>query len=158
MTTHRRLCFRSESFESLPGFWRESGGSAIVEFAIILPMILLLVLGLYDFGKLFWIQNTLQFAAEQTARYAMTQPSSLPSCSSAVLQGTFDNNLAGVDSAAVTTAFAFTAAAAGSTPLVPNTSPAACQVTATYNFSFLSGFLPFGTIPLVGQSTVKQLL
>ena len=157
MTSRRRPWYRSQSFGSFRGFWNCSNGSAIVEFAIILPMILLLIFGVYDFGRLFWIQSTLQFAAEQTARYAMAQPAAVTNCASAGLLTVLDSNLAGVDPATVTVNFTFTPAVPN-TPPAPNTAPAACQVTATYPFSFLSGFLPFGTIPLIGQSTAIQLL
>ena len=43
------------------------GGSA-AEFAIIVPVLLLMVIGIFEFGRAYWIQNTLQYAAEQTAR------------------------------------------------------------------------------------------
>ncbi len=43
-------------------------GNAAVEFALIIPVLLLLIIGIYEFGRAYWIQNTLQYAAEQTAR------------------------------------------------------------------------------------------
>ena len=45
-------------------------GGAAAEFALLIPFILLLIYGIYEFGRLYWIQNTLQFAAEQTGRNA----------------------------------------------------------------------------------------
>jgi Flp pilus assembly protein TadG len=43
-------------------------GQAAVEFAMIIPVLLLLIIGIFEFGRAYWIQNTLQYAAEQTAR------------------------------------------------------------------------------------------
>ena len=50
-------------------------GNAAVEFAMLIPVFLLLIIGIYEFGKLYWIQNTLQYAAEQTARCIMANSS-----------------------------------------------------------------------------------
>ena len=56
-------------------FWkrlrRDTRGAMVVEFAILAPIFLILVLGIIDFGRLFWVKSTMQFAVEQTARYAM---------------------------------------------------------------------------------------
>jgi Flp pilus assembly protein TadG len=35
---------------------------------MIIPVLLLLIIGIYEFGRAYWVQNTLQYAAEQTAR------------------------------------------------------------------------------------------
>jgi hypothetical protein len=48
-------------------------GQALVEFAIILPLLLLVLGGLVQFGMLFWAQNTLTQIARDTGRWAATQ-------------------------------------------------------------------------------------
>jgi Flp pilus assembly protein TadG len=58
---------------------RECDGAAAAEFAMIFPLLLLLVLGIYEFGKIYWINNTLQFAAEQTARCILANETSTSS-------------------------------------------------------------------------------
>lgn len=50
-------------------------GATAVEFALVAPVFLLFVLGIIDFGRLFWVKNMMQYATEQTARYAMVTPS-----------------------------------------------------------------------------------
>jgi Flp pilus assembly protein TadG len=54
--------------------WRAStSGAAAIEFAIILPVFILFLMGLMEFGRLFWVQVSLRQAVEQTARYAMAE-------------------------------------------------------------------------------------
>ncbi len=47
-------------------------GETMVEFAISLPLFLLLILGAMDFASLFYTQLTLQNAVRQAGRYAIT--------------------------------------------------------------------------------------
>lgn len=54
---------------------RSTRGATAVEFALVAPVFLLFVLGIIDFGRLFWVKNMMQYATEQTARYAMVTPS-----------------------------------------------------------------------------------
>lgn len=52
---------------------RFARGQALVEFAIILPLLLLIIGGIVQFGMLFWAQNTLTQVARDTGRWAATQ-------------------------------------------------------------------------------------
>ena len=53
-----------------PPFSRNIAGSAAVEFALSLPLPLLLLFGTIEFGRLLWTQNSIQYAVEQAARCA----------------------------------------------------------------------------------------
>jgi Flp pilus assembly protein TadG len=46
-------------------------GVTIVEFALVLPMILILIFSIVDFGMYFFIQHTLQFATREGVRLAL---------------------------------------------------------------------------------------
>lgn len=46
-------------------------GNAAVEFAFILPVFLMLFLGIFEFAGYMWVRNTVQFGAEEAARFAM---------------------------------------------------------------------------------------
>ena len=46
-------------------------GSAAVEFAFALPVLLLMIYGMIEFGLALWTQATLEYAVEQAARYAI---------------------------------------------------------------------------------------
>jgi uncharacterized protein (UPF0333 family) len=45
-------------------------GQVMVEFALVLPILLAIVFGIFDFGKAYNYQNDLTFLANQAARYA----------------------------------------------------------------------------------------
>jgi hypothetical protein len=47
-------------------------GQGLVEFALILPLLLLMVFGIIEFGRMFQAYLTLQHAAREAARYAVT--------------------------------------------------------------------------------------
>jgi Flp pilus assembly protein TadG len=49
---------------------RDDLGAAAVEFALTVPVLLLLLLGVSEFGRLLWTQNSIQYAVEQAARCA----------------------------------------------------------------------------------------
>jgi hypothetical protein len=48
-------------------------GQTLVEFAIVLPILLLVIGGLVQLGILFWAQNTITQVARDTGRWAATQ-------------------------------------------------------------------------------------
>jgi hypothetical protein len=61
---------------------RSSRGQSVVEFAIILPVIMLVVLGILDFGRAYNYKNDLTSMANQAVRYAETNKCP-PGCSNA---------------------------------------------------------------------------
>ena len=69
-------------------------GQALVEFAFVLPLIMLLILGVIDFGRAFNYQNNLSSLANQAVRYA--EVNSCAPCNGQSIQdyirGTADSN------------------------------------------------------------------
>jgi Flp pilus assembly protein TadG len=49
---------------------RRERGAAAAEFAMILPLFFLMVMGSVDFGRAFWTKNTLANVAREATRYA----------------------------------------------------------------------------------------
>lgn len=49
---------------------RSETGAVAVEFALVLPILLMLVLGIFEFGRAFNMQVSLSEAAREAARYA----------------------------------------------------------------------------------------
>jgi len=49
-------------------------GQAMVELALVLPLLLLIVFGITEFGRALWIVNTLTNAAREGARRASVSP------------------------------------------------------------------------------------
>jgi Flp pilus assembly protein TadG len=53
---------------------RETEAAAIVEFAVSLPLLIVLVVGIFDFGGAFNLKQELSNAAREGARFGATQP------------------------------------------------------------------------------------
>ncbi|MDE2486060.1 MAG: pilus assembly protein [Alphaproteobacteria bacterium] len=58
---------------------RARDGATAVEFALIAPVLFLLLLGLIEVGRAYWIQSALDFAVQETARCGVVQAAS-PAC------------------------------------------------------------------------------
>lgn len=54
---------------------RRDEGQALVEFALVLPVLLMLILGLFDVAQAVWQENTLAYAAREGTRYAIVHGS-----------------------------------------------------------------------------------
>ena len=50
--------------------WRDERGQSLVEFALVLPMLLLILIGIIDFGQVFSTELVIEGAALDAARYA----------------------------------------------------------------------------------------
>jgi Flp pilus assembly protein TadG len=56
-----------------PPVRRRSSGQSLAEFAIVFPVLMLILGGIIQFGIIFWGQNTLTQIARDTGRWAATQ-------------------------------------------------------------------------------------
>lgn len=56
----------------------DSAGVAAVEFALVLPLLLLLILSLIDFGRLFFVQISITSASREGARYSSLYSNGAP--------------------------------------------------------------------------------
>ena len=59
----------------LRGFFRGEGAQSLVEFALTLPLFLLLVTGIFDVARAVWQENSLAYAAREGTRYAIVHGS-----------------------------------------------------------------------------------
>jgi hypothetical protein len=55
----------------LGGYGRDEGAQSLIEFALVLPIFLLLVTGIFDTARAVWQENTLAYAAREGTRYAI---------------------------------------------------------------------------------------
>ena len=53
---------------------RDDAGAQILEFALALPLLVVFVVAIYDFGQAFNVKEKLNFAAKDGARLGATQP------------------------------------------------------------------------------------
>jgi len=65
---------------------RARSGNSMVEFALVAPLFFLLVFGILDYGRLFYEQETLQYAMRQAGRFAVTGQNSGTNRVTAIIQ------------------------------------------------------------------------
>lgn len=90
----------------LRGFRDDERAQALVEFALVMPIFLLLVTGIFDVARAVWQENTLAYAAREGTRYAIVHGASgnpiVGPCS--VCLNPVSNNLANVTNAVTSNA------------------------------------------------------
>lgn len=57
-----------------PANCKKSGGAVLVELALTLPLLLIMVFGIFEFGRAMYIKGTLNNAAREGARRASVSP------------------------------------------------------------------------------------
>ncbi|HEY2355304.1 MAG TPA: TadE/TadG family type IV pilus assembly protein [Gaiellaceae bacterium] len=140
---------------------RSEQGQTLVEFALVLPILLLLVIGIFDFGSAFNSKNDLNFLANTAARYA--EVNACAGCASATPPYTghcaihdYVKSTADTSDLRQSLNITFTLPS-GSTGAVGDP----LQVTASAPFSWLGGVslpgIPTGTIQLSSTVTVRIL-
>ena len=55
-------------------FAKDDDGAQILEFALVLPLLVVFVVAIYDFGQAFNVKEKLNFAAKDAARFGAAQP------------------------------------------------------------------------------------
>ncbi len=126
------------------GFLRNRKGSVAVEFAFVFPLFVMFLFGIIDVGRAYWVFNTLQEAAESTARHAMVNEG----MSLADIETWGSNNIIALNPTDVT--FSATGTTVGSDYFL--------KVDATYNFKFLVGIVfSAAAVDLTGSSRVPDL-
>jgi Flp pilus assembly protein TadG len=72
---------RSPASDGAPRRRRRLGQSAqsLTEFALILPVLMLILLGVVDFGRVFYYWTSIANAAREGARYGITHPTAITS-------------------------------------------------------------------------------
>ena len=53
----------------IPGFDRRERGTALIEFALVLPILLVLTFCVVDISRAFWVKNTVHQAAREGVRF-----------------------------------------------------------------------------------------
>jgi Flp pilus assembly protein TadG len=118
--------------------WRGDGGNTIVEFAYIFPVLMTMLFGVFEFGRLLYTQSVLSYAVQEAARCGSVD---INSCGSA----------SATQSYAVSRASPLTFATSVFTVSKPN---CGSQVSASYPFNFIvPRLLPY-TITLSARACV----
>ncbi len=142
--TARRLCRGERRFTRR--------GTAIVEMAIVLPLLLLLLFGIIEFGHLLFVRHNMINAATQGTRAGI-----MPEATDASVRATVTRALedSGVGGLAMTTNVIFN-------DIVPNppdlvgTLEVEVEVTSTYaEVSIFGGFLPDSLVIYTHSAAVR---
>ena len=122
--------------------WDE--GAAVVEAALVLPLLFLLILGIVQFGMAFWQWNTMLLAVEQAGRYVMVNNAS---CDASCAESQMQTVLSGASVCTTPTSGQMCVSA------YKPTGSSSMTLSAAYSFSPLAFLPPFtissqGTVPL----------
>jgi Flp pilus assembly protein TadG len=127
---------------------RDERGAAAVEFAILLPVLMLILFGIVEFGMIMYSREVITNASREGARAGIVQATAKPTAGA--IQTVVTNYLTGtgINPSAVT----INIAGAGLT--APNT----LMVTVTYPYNFFApGILGLGnSINLTGQTVMRH--
>ena len=123
--------------------WRDASGAIAIEMAFALPIFLLFLMGSIGFGHVFWIYNSMQFAADQAGRYAMLHPTATHT----EITNIVTSHLYGISAAPLTVT------------ITEDTAPAVDTQTIVllYNYDFLGGLVSFLPSSLTTQVTVPLI-
>jgi len=113
-------------------------GATAVEFAIVAPLFLAMMVGVFELSRAMWIKASMQFAVEEAARFALVNTSSTSSDLESYVQTKLTDS--GVGTAGMT----FTVTADGSV----------ADIQVSYDFVTLTSLLPFPSLTLTAKSRV----
>ncbi len=128
----------------------EASGASAVEFALVLPLLLLLILGIVEFGTLFYRQAIISWSSREAARTGIVQGTPKPTARQveAVVSSVLRKAGLGMGTAAVTVTGAGGAFGTDLTVLVES----------PYRFQFLPALAPGmpSSVTLRGRTVMKN--
>ncbi len=143
---------------------RSSRGQSLVEFALTLPILLLILVGVLDLGRLYFTYISLTNAAREGARYGAKYPPTNPTDQANSRVQAINNHVAGeVDRNIVTlTASNITINCPDGVPCTPGSpnTPGInnrIQVTVTYPFQLITTYI-FGGGTLQLRSSAEMVI
>jgi Flp pilus assembly protein TadG len=118
-------------------------GSVAIEFALIIPVALMMLFGIVEVGRAMWVRTSLQFVAEEGARYMMVHQNAPDAELSAFALG----KLVGVDPALVD--LSFVRETVDGTDFV--------TINATFQFQYMASLIGGEPFVLTGSSRAPLL-
>ncbi|ROR73242.1 TadE/TadG family type IV pilus assembly protein [Bogoriella caseilytica] len=119
-------------------------GAAAVEFALVLPLLVALVLGIAELGRAYHVQTTLSNAARDGVRVMALQND--PVAARVAARASASPLTLSDEQISVTPA---------SCAAIGTTSAGTATVTVTYPFRLIGGFLPIDDFTVTGQGTMR---
>jgi Flp pilus assembly protein TadG len=128
-------------------------GAAAVEFALVMPVMLMLVFGLIQYGLYFWAMQSGTQAADATARQL-----SVGNCQDSTALRTFVTNQLGSAASAAPTISEVYTRVDGTPGLATNSAGGTVKVTLTFpTVNLHLPFVPFLSNPSVAQSVTARV-
>lgn len=121
-------------------------GVSAVEFALIAPVLLITLLGAVDFGRMFYLRQGLEYAAQAGARYYVLNTNA----ASSVVAQYVKSKMPGGSGSSVTVDLVDTPSCNGSPQVTCTT------ITATLGFAF-AGVIPIGPLTLRASAQAVRL-
>ena len=116
-------------------------GQELAEFAIVVPLLLLIVFGVLDLGRVFFAAITIANAAREGARYGMVYPADTAGIETAVLQEAQTSGIDLTDPAKTDIAVSCPSGCGSGLPI---------RVTVTHQFQLLLTMVfPSGTVDVM---------
>jgi len=130
-------------------------GAALVEFAIVLPVFFLFILGIIEFGRAFMVSQLVTNAAREGARQAILDGSTNTAVTSTI--NSFSLGAGNIPSSSVTVTITVSRTAALN-QLANAISGDLCTIRVSVPFNQVSYLTPsyLSTTNLVGQSTMRH--
>lgn len=147
MTLRHHVISRSGPKGWLPGVLRIlrcRRGAMAVEFALILPIFLVMVLGIVEVGRAMWIKTTMQFICEESTRYAMVNED----MSTAAIETYAQTALSNAGFGNYTVTFTATQDLAGGVTFM--------TVSATHDYQPLVSIIGLSAVTLTASSRTAQ--
>ena len=144
---------RTASTSLFPSPSRHARGGAVVEFALLLALMITIMAGIFEFGRVFWYYDALSKATRNAARaVSVSNPASIASAAVGAARTQVNNAAASAGVPSFTTANVDVTcldASFNTATCTDGTKPAAVRVSVTGYSVFLGSRIPF----LLGGST-----
>jgi len=121
---------------------RSRCGATAVEFAMVAPIFLIMVIGVFELGRAMWIRASMQYAVEEAARFAIVNTSASTSTLASYAATAYSSS--GINISGAT----FTATQATTSGLTYVT------IIGSYNFSVIVPLVPIPDITLSARSRI----
>jgi Flp pilus assembly protein TadG len=125
-------------------------GQALAEFALILPVLFLLIAGIIEFGRAWNIKQVVTDASREGARYAVVKNASVPNAAAVETKVRERLALGGVTTATVTVSGAWRSTA----------SPATVAVSTQYRMGWVGAIMSWvggsSTITIASTTTMRN--
>ncbi|MBT4890097.1 MAG: pilus assembly protein [Rhodospirillales bacterium] len=137
-----KIISKLSKFTGVRGLFRSRRAATAVEFALVMPIFLIMVIGIFEMSRAMWIKASMQFAAEETTRYAIVNTGETTATLETYALAELGNSGMNISGAS----FTATKTVSGSITYV--------DVSGTYTFSSMVPLVPFPDTVLSAKSRV----